>query len=463
MQDSPTSDALRALAVHAATAPCDWAPDVLAGAARAFVDTIGVIYAGRAEPPARRAAATVQPWAGSGGAARDIVRGTTAPAPFAAFVNGTAAHTLDYDDVLEVAASHASAVLVPAVLALGQERGASGLALLDALLIGLDVQAAIAAAVNYAHYARGWHTTLTLGPPAAAAACGRLLGLPADRMAAAISAATSFSSGSKRQFGTDMKPVHAGMAAQAGIVAAGMAEAGITASNDILEGPWSFADLFGGEGMPGFAALHERLSGPSAMQRDGLWIKAWPCCASAHRPIDAMQRLRAAHGFSAADIVSAEALVSEIVLRNLMYDAPTTPNEAKFSLQHCLALAAGDTDIAIGDFSLDRVADPALQAFWPKVSMRLDQTRMGTMSSEPGSDSCTLTVTLRNNRTLSETVLFPKGHPGAALSDADLVSKFRDCTGNAGADDWRDDLTATLFGLGAQPDLGRLDRLLSQA
>ena len=114
----------------------------------------------------------------------------------------------------EPAAAHASAVLVPAVLAVGEARGCDGASLLDAYIVGLEAMGRVGEAVNYEHYERGWHATSTLGPIGAGAACGRLLGLDTEQMRACMSLAFSLAGGSKRQLGAMAKPVHAGLAAQ---------------------------------------------------------------------------------------------------------------------------------------------------------------------------------------------------------------------------------------------------------
>jgi 2-methylcitrate dehydratase PrpD len=444
------------LARHAAERPRDWPAEAWDGARRCLLDTLACALAGRSEAAPRSAGAAVAGWGGADGAL-DVVAGVRRPAPWAALANGTAAHALDYDDVLEPGLTHASAVMVPAVLAMAQERGASGAAVLDALLIGFDVQAALAGAVMMVHYTRGWHSTLTLGAPAAAAACGRLIGLDAARMAHAISAATSFSGGSKRQFGTAMKPIHAGLGAQAGILAATLAEAGADAAPDILDGPWSFVDLYGGPGAPGSAAIADRLAGPPAMVAWGSWLKAYPCCASAHRPIDALLALRARHGFGAEDIAVIEAEVSLVVQKNLMYERPTTPSEARFSLNHCLALAA-EGQVTLAGFAPEALAPR--RDFWPKVAMRLDPSLAGGSEGEV----CRLKVTLRDNRSLTEAVEVPKGHPLRPLSEDELAAKLQDCAATGGVPRAAAErLRAALEGLAEARDLAPLTDALAAA
>ncbi|WP_165933606.1 MmgE/PrpD family protein [Aquabacter spiritensis] len=452
------SGPLLRLARHVADRPADWGADLDHAAARTFVDTVACMLAGRDDPATRGVRAAFAPWTAPG-PAPEVASGTRIAAPTAALVNGTAAHALDFDDVLEPAAAHASAVFVPALLALGTERGASGAQLADALLMAFDVMAAFAAAMNMAHYDRGWHTTLTFGPIAAAAGCARLMRLDAARAAVALSAATSFSSGSKRQFGSDMKPIHAGLAAQAGIVAARLAETGMSAAGEaILDGRWSFPDLFGGADMPGLGALVARLEGPPAMAAFGAWVKAYPCCASAHRPMDALKLLRQSEGFVPDAVAAVVAEVSAIVHGNLMYRDPATPMEARFSLNHCLAIVARKDRVEAADFAPAALADPDLRAFWPKVSMRIAPDLATPGAPAVGRERARLTVVLTDGRSLSETVVFPTGHPRMPMADADLAAKFDACapaTPDAAA------LRDLLFALPAAPDLTRITQLLA--
>ena len=224
-----------------------------------------------------------------------------------------------------------------------------------------------------------------------------------------------------------MKPTHAGIAAQAGILAASFAEQGLTAAPEIFEGPWSFETLFGAEGMPGFRVAEERLKGPPALAEPGAWIKAYPCCASAHRPIDAMLHLRQSSGTAARDIERVDTYVSTVVQKNLMYEVPRDEMEGRFSLNHCLAAAAcrGSADLA--DFTLESLADPELIAFWSKVFMHLDPEIPANLAPASGEERCRLRLTLTGGRTLEHTVVFPSGHPQAPMSDADLARKFKDC------------------------------------
>lgn len=405
--------------------PPDWPEAARKGAARAFADTLACAIGGARDPATEGVLRAMSPW--GNGNASVIGHAVRLPSPSAALVNGTAAHALDYDDVLEPPLAHVSAVLVPALLALAEERGVPGARVIDAYLVGFEVMARLGEGVNLVHYSRGWHTTSTLGAPAAAAACARLIGLDEIRTRHAIGLSMSFASGSKVQFGSHAKPMHAGMAAKAGIVAAAMAEAAVTAAAEVYTGPWSFEDLYSGPEALGIDEALTRLGDPPAMLEHGIWAKPWPCCASAHRPIDALLRLREKHALGAGDVDSIEATLSEVAWRNLKFDGPTTAMEARFSLQHPLALALVDGQVGIGGFTDDATTRPELRGVYDRISRRVDPDLPGTRRPEPGTERATLIVRLRDGTELSETIVDPLGHPNAPLDDDALRAKLHDC------------------------------------
>src|SRR4051812_42815269 len=199
---------------------------------------MGVTLAGAAEPAAR----IVQRVIAQDGGGRCGVFGTSLrrSAADAALTNGTAAHALDYDDMCFVSLAHPSAPLVAAALAAAEVAGAPGRAVLDAYIVGFELEGRLGRAMNPRHYQRGWHCTATLGTIGAAAAASRLLGLDVGATGHALAIAASEASGLKENFGTMVKPLHAGLAARNGVVAAQLARAGMTASAAAIDGPQGF-------------------------------------------------------------------------------------------------------------------------------------------------------------------------------------------------------------------------------
>src|SRR5205085_11033777 len=165
-------------------------PEARARAQTAVLDTVGVTLAGSVEPAARIVQRVA---AAEGGAPCSSVLGTAqrTSASTAALANGTAAHALDYDDMCFVSLAHPSAPLVTAALAAAELAGASGRALLDAYVVGFELEGRLGPVMNPRHYQRGWHCTSTIGTLGAAAAASRLLGLDSAATGHAIAIAAS--------------------------------------------------------------------------------------------------------------------------------------------------------------------------------------------------------------------------------------------------------------------------------
>ncbi|HVY15439.1 MAG TPA: MmgE/PrpD family protein [Rhodopila sp.] len=399
-----------------------WSARCRAGARLAFLDTLAVILAGRDEP----ATAALAPVAGKWGAGPAwTVVGARLPAPWAALLNGTAAHALDWDDVLDPAMNHPSAALVPALLALGEQEGASGPACLDAYLTGFEIMARLGEAMNLAHYHRGWHTTLSLGATGVAAACARLLGLSAEAARHAIGLSISMAGGSKRQFGSMAKPLHAGLAAKNGLLAAELAAAGVTAAAEVFEGAWGYVEMTTGAGAPGFASVLPRFGDPPAMAQYGVWTKLYPCCASTHRPVDAMRALAAEHRFGAADLEDAACWVSAVSNANLRFADPASPSEARFSLQYTVAAALTDGTLTMDSFTPAQIARPAVRALFPRIRMLVDPALPGDTHAAESREAARVMVRLRDGRQLEHHVIDPRGHPGDPANEAELEDKFR--------------------------------------
>lgn len=399
---------------------------VLALAKNAIKDVVACMIAGAQDQAALRVARAARRW----GVGPCSVVGQTAKlsAPAAALVNGTAAHALDYDDNFHPMAGHATAVLAPAIFAVAEARGASGHAVLDAYVVGLEVQARIGEGVNLVHYERGWHSTSTIGTFGAAAACARLLGLDAQGVVAALSLAFSMAGGSKLQFGTMAKPMHAGLAAQHGVMAADLAAAGVMGIAEPFEGPWGFRDLFAGAASPGFSRRPVRA--PLAIERYGLKAKIHPCCASAHCALDALLALRAEHGFSAAEVERVEVLVNRMSYDNLMYPSPRTELEARFSMHWCIALALLQGRLGLGDFSREALRRKEVCAWLPRIAMLHTAPGREHPLMDNGREPASVSVLLKDGRRLERYAQHAKGTLQAPATAVELDTKFADCAGN---------------------------------
>ena len=411
------------LAEWVASAPRVRRKPALALAKAAMLDVVACMLAGARDEATLRVARAAAGW--GAGACSVVGQRPVLSAPGAALVNGTAAHALDYDDNFHPMAGHATAVLAPAIFALAEERRASGHAVLDSYIVGLEVQARVGEGVNLVHYERGWHSTSTIGVFGAAAACARLLGLAREEVRAALSLAFSMAGGSKLQFGTMAKPMHAGLAAQHGVMAAGLAARGVSAIAEPLDGPWGFRDLFAGAASPGF---HGQSAKGLAIERYGLKAKIHPCCASTHCAVDALQHLRREHGFSASGVERIEVLVNRMSYDNLMYANPRTELEARFSMQWCMALALLNSRLELADFARAALRRAEVRAWLPRIAMSHTEPGREHPLKDNGREPALVAVLLKDGRRLERYAQHPKGTLQEPLATAELEAKFADCT-----------------------------------
>lgn len=441
----------RRLAAWAATLPRRRTREVQSYAIDGVRDLLACMIAGTIEPPAQRAAQAALAWGTGGTSMAGHAQRLSAPA--SAFANGTAAHVLDYDDSFAPLTGHPSAPVVPAVLALAEETGAAGEALLDAYVVGIEIIAAIGRVANPSHYAIGWHSTATIGGIGAAVACARLLGLDAEKTAAAISIAVSTASGSRLQLGSPMKSVHAGLAAQHGVIAARLAAAGITGNSEPLTGERGFLALFSQANAIAFPLPEEGEA--LAIASPGLTFKPYPTCGSTHRSLDALLFLKSKHGFAARDVHSVDLDIPALNVRNLRYDRPRTGLEAKFSMPYCAALALVQNELSLYDFEDISLCRAEIVDLMPKITMR----------ATPGSDATDkdylelpafTTVVLKDGSILEDERYDRRGSMASPLSAAEHDRKFRDCAGRALAPAVTEHLLGLIDGLGTMNDVRSL-------
>ena len=214
-----------------------------------------------------------------------------------ALISSTLGHALDYDDEL-AGVGHPSSILVSAMLALPLAE-LSGDRMLEAFVIGYEVNVKVANALGHRHYRKGWHTTATVGGFGAAAAACRLLDLDLEQTRYALGIVASLAGGLQRNFGTMTKPLHSGLAARNGVLAAQLAAVGLHRRR---RHPRRRARLFRRVRRQGdHLDAIDRLGAPWAILDPGPTLKKYPCCYATHRPIDAVLQLQAAPRHRAED------------------------------------------------------------------------------------------------------------------------------------------------------------------
>lgn len=391
-----------------------------ARAVAAICDTAGVILAGVREPAARM----VREMAIEDGRGDCRILGTgerTSPGG-AALANGVAAHALDFDDMCFVSLAHPSCALVPAILAAGEIARAPGAALLDAYVIGFELEGRLGLVMNPRHYhERGWHCTSSIGTLGAAAAAARVLGLDGPAVRHALGIAASAACGLKENLGTMVKPLHAGMAARSGVMAARLAQRGFTSSADALDGPQGYLAAMDSQHRslePVVADLGTRWE----ILDTGITVKLYPSCAATHPPLDALLELRRDAGIAPEQVDAIDVEVDSMTPRLLIHDRPATGLEAKFSMPFCAAAAIVHGALGVEAFVPAVIHERAVEALMPRVTLRANSA----FDSAPPLSRARVTVTLRDGRILQRSADGARGYPGR-LSDEELWAKFASC------------------------------------
>jgi 2-methylcitrate dehydratase PrpD len=390
-----------------------------------IADCFGVMIAGARDPEIALVDRELGHSGGSGGALASLIpSGERRSVDSATLINGVAAHVLDYDDVsLD---GHPSAVLVPAILALGEASGSSGAEMLTAYIAGFEIWGELLAREPTPLHRKGWHPSAVLGTVAAAAACAKLHRLDGNGAATAMAIAASMSSGLAANFGTMTKSFQVARAAQSGVIAARLARAGLTASLDALEHASGLLAALSPEGK----AERDRPFDPARKQwrivGEGLNIKRYPICYATHRSIDAALGLVERYDLKPDAVERINVSIGETQRRMLRNSAPQTGLEAKFSMQFAMAAALVARKVSLGELTDGFVRRPDVQAIFPRVSVNAAPAQQNSAFAR--ADSVEI-VTASGEAHNSGPVEYAKGSHQHPLSRTELYDKFADCLG----------------------------------
>jgi 2-methylcitrate dehydratase PrpD len=365
MADSGPEDITLTLARQARALTFTAIPeDVHAWARQCVLDYVACTLAGSQEELTRILLAEMSE---QGGVKAATIFGHSARLPVlsAAIVNGAASHALDFDDVNLAIPGHPSVAILPALLALAEERGSSGADLLTAFVAGYELQCRIGRTVAPGHYdVLGFHATATIGSFGAAAACAHLMGLDADHLAIALGIAGTQAAGLKSMFGTMCKPLHAGKAAYHGLLAARLAARGFTSRPDVVECAQGFARTHS----PDFRPERALKDPPGGWHIRHNLFKYHAACYLTHASIEAARKLREQHGIAADEVARISLRLDESCDRVCNIPTPRTGLEAKFSLRLTTAMGLAGVDTGrLSSYSEQTAADPALVALRDKV------------------------------------------------------------------------------------------------
>ena len=368
------------------------AEEVVHHARRAVIDWHAALYPGLVVPPA-----TLMKKAFAG--ERESPR-------LKALIEGSAAHTVEVDDIFRDGIYHPGAPTIAAARALGEA--------LRPVVVGYEISTRIGAAMGKAHY-KHWHNTGTIGAFGAAAAAAEALQLDRSQFAHALATVTTFAAGLQQAFRMDSmsKPLHAGRAAEAGVTAALMAREGVTGSLDVMLG---FGAAMGDN--PDWERWLATLGRDFHITR--MTFKNHACCGHTFAAIDGALEVKRRLNVDAADIDKVDVATYRAGLEVAHYENPGTPAEGRFSLKYVVATALTHGSVRLAAFEPERLADRKTKALMDRISLRLDPELEAAF---PAKRAARVAIEAKGRR---EEWLQPTriGDPDAPLSDRALEEKY---------------------------------------
>jgi 2-methylcitrate dehydratase PrpD len=409
------------LAKYAAALRLEDLPEsVIQRAKDAIADTIAAIAFGAGLPWSR----IILDYAGHNGAcgtSRVLAPGgARLRAPMAAFANGAMAHAFEMDNLTwPNTGVHPGATMLASALAVAQERGVGGRALLAAFVAGSEVMIRIGQATKHSNEGRGFHAPGTTGPFGGAVAVGRLLQFDAGRMTNALGIAGSLACGllefARAGNGAMVKRLHLGRAAESGVLAAGLAERGFEGPKSVLEGPFGFLNVYCGE--HDVAALTRRLGEDYVTLR--IMLKRFPVHITSHTSVQAVEELRREYGYDPGEVATIHIAGNPKMATINNIPSPPDLMMAQYSLPFCVALSHYRNPRDPASFNAKSFNDPAIRALAQRVSVSVAEE-----ASHGHTLAATVTVTLNDGRTLTRRVDDFKGTPTQPLDRAEMREKF---------------------------------------
>ncbi|MDP3700715.1 MAG: MmgE/PrpD family protein [Hylemonella sp.] len=434
------------LARHVASHPSrGWSDAVDHEAHRTFLNWLGCAVGAAQHESAHAALAAVnmlQPAA----QASVLGRADKVDMASAALVNGITSHTFDFDDTHLKTIIHPAGPVASAVLALAEHKGLSGRAVIDALVLGIDVSCRVGNTMYPEHYDRGWHITGSTGMLGAAAGCARLLGLNEQQTAMALGIAASQPIGVREQFGTMTKPFHPGGAARAGLMSALLASQGFTSSPRALEAPRGMIQTVSTK--YAWNEITDELGQRFEISFNS--YKPFACGIVIHPSIDACSQLRA-QGVKADDVERIELKVHSLVLELTGKKEPADGLQGKFSVYHGCACGLIFGKAGEDQYADDIVNRPDMVALRRKV--------VATVDDSIDEASADVTAVLKDGRRVHVFVKHAIGSLENPMTDAMLEGKFHDLADPVISSTKANELIAACWKLGSMADVRQLTAL----
>ena len=378
-------------------------------------------------------------------------------APHAALANGTLVQGFELDDVHRAGVLHVGAVTLPALIAVAELKGGMrGRAFLAAAVAGYEIGPRVGLCMGPEHIGQGWHSGATVGVFSAAAGAAAALRLPADRVVHALGIAGTQSAGlMAAQYGAMVKRMHAGRAAQSGLYAALLAEAGFTGIVDVFESPYGgFCTTFSRS--PDRFRLEELTSGlGERFETLGVALKFYACAGSNHTALDAIRAIQARHPFAPGEVEKIVVHASQVTVDHVGWPyRPQGMTAAQLSLPFCIATLLIEGDVFVDQFSAAAAVDPRRMALAERVEVRHDPAI--TARGARFRHVVRVEVHLADGTRHEETVTAPRGSEQAFASEADVVGKFAKLAGKVLGEGQVDRIAELVLGCDKLDDMGML-------
>jgi 2-methylcitrate dehydratase PrpD len=370
--------------------------------------------------------------------------------------NAVAGHTMDFD--FSYLIGQMVAPIIPALLPLAESIGATPAETMAAFMVGFEVASRLGRASPEMASVAGWHATSAIGVIGTAAACARLLKVPAARIPDVLGISVSMAGGVGANYGTMTKPLHSGLAARNGILAARLGSRGFTANPAAIEGRDGFFGTFL-RGLKVPMEAFEDLGRSSDLAERGFKLKRYPCGGQGHTAIDTALLLRDSLAPRLADVAGIRIGVTKYAAKRVSAKYPTSVEGAKFSAPYVVGYALVHGAPRIAAFTEEALRDDAVKAVAQKVSLTVDPEFADVFDEAPSRT----TVTFADGQTIEQARYYASGSSKFPLTPAQIEDKFHDCAAQAIEKPAADNILATLNRLGDQPSFQELWPLLARA
>ncbi|XP_064569259.1 cis-aconitate decarboxylase isoform X1 [Zonotrichia leucophrys gambelii] len=384
------------------------------------------------------------------------------PPLYAAFVNGVAVHSMDFDDTWHPA-THPSGAVLPALIALSeafpQKKKISGLDLLLAFNVGIEVQGRL---LHFSREARNiprrFHPPAVVGTMGSAAACAKLLALDQLECKNALAIAASYAGAPLANAATQIKPLHIGNAAKNGLEAACLALQGLQGNKQILDmesGMGAFYTDYNPQTLPTLQSY------PWLLDQQDVAIKRFPAHLATHWVADAASSVRRKLVESSESLLPIDKIEKVILkvpeVKYVNRPSPASEHEARHSFQFVACSALLDGSMSVQSFSSENIHRPALRELLCKTQLEHPP------DNTPSFDSlyCQVSVTLQGGSTISDRCTTFYGHWRKPLEKEDLEKKFQSNVLNILPTEAMEGIIETVYNLEKVEDCSVLSTFLS--